>query len=262
MDECRILPCIRKDNRVLGVACKIGGVGADFLHIVAAKGQVDNRLPVTVPVKGKHFKQAVGGDFRAICGGQPFRRVETEAHVSDFTVHPHAVGFICLKALYKVNLHTLTLIVEVRGCFRDGDFLPCVDKLNGVCLAIQYEAKRSGDFLYLIFPKVKLPGLRRAVRTCGNGVNHFALGRSESAVQSVNVLGGGNLIDRTLKTCHGENRLVQPLSARDGAEYLARLPYGDSAFLCGVGAYHLDDGDAAFFLGVLLHHVKIDWLGV
>ena len=217
---------------------------------------------MTVLVKGKYLKQAVGRDFRTVCGGQPLCRVETEAHISDFAVPPHAVGFICLKALYKVNLHTLTLVIEVCGGFGDGDFLSCIDKLNGVYFAIQYHAIRCSDFLYFVFPKVKLPGLRRTVHTCGNGINHFALGRSESAVQSDDVLGGGNLIDRTLKSCHGENRLIQPFCARYGAEYLARLPYGDCAFLCSVGAHHLDDGDAAFFLGVLLHHVKIDWLGV
>ena len=127
---------------------------------------------------------------------------------------------------------------------------------------IQHKAKRGGGFLYLISAKVQLLGFCRAVRTCGNGVNNFTLGCSESTVQRVNILGGGNLIDRTLKPCHRKQRVVKALVACNGAENLARFGYGDSPFLCHVGAYYFDDGNTAFFLGVLLHHIKIDRLRV
>ena len=38
--------------------------------------------------------------------------------------------------------------------------------------------------------------------------------------------------------------------------------YGNRAFLRHIGAYHLNDGNAAVNLGVFLHHIKIDRLGV
>lgn len=77
-----------------------------------------------------------------------------------------------------------------------------------------------------------------------------------------NILGCGNLIDCTLKTADRENRLIQPLIACHGAEYLARLFYSNCAFLCHIGTYYLNNGNAAFFLRVFLHHIKINRLGI
>ena len=44
--------------------------------------------------------------------------------------------------------------------------------------------------------------------------------------------------------------------------YLARLFYGNCAFLCHIGTYYLNNGNAAFFLGIFLHHIKINRLGI
>ena len=55
---------------------------------------------------------------------------------------------------------------------------------------------------------------------------------------------------------------MQSLIACHGAEYFARLFYGNCTFLCHIGAYYLNNSNAAFFLGVFLHHIKINRLGI
>ena len=127
---------------------------------------------------------------------------------------------------------------------------------------IQHHSIRGSNFLDLVFTKIQFFGFCRAVCTCGYGVNHFALGSPERTVQSINVLGGGNLIDSPLQTADRENRLIQALVACHGGEHLARFLHGNRAFLCHVGAYHLNERNAAFLLGVLLHHIKINRLRV
>ena len=262
MDGCGILSCVLKDNGVLLVADDIGIVGGDFLHIVAANRQVAFDRAFAVPVKGNNLNQPVYGDNLAIRCGHVLGGIQPKGHIKDFAVLPDAVGFVGFKALYKVDFHTLTLVDKACCGFRYGDILTCVHKLNAVYFLVQYHAIRGGDFLYLISAKVQFLGFCRAVRTRGNGVNDFALGSSQRTVQRIDVLGSKNLIDRTLKPCNGKQRVVKALVACHGAENLARFGYGDSPFLCHVGAYHLDNGNTAFFLRVFLHHIKIDRLGV
>ena len=127
---------------------------------------------------------------------------------------------------------------------------------------IQYETERSSNLFDLVLSKIQLLGFCRTVFACGNSIHNLALRSSERSVQSINILGGGNLIDRTLQIADREDRLIQALVACNGAEHFARFGYGNCAFLCHIGAYHFNNGNAAFFLGVLLHYIKIDRLGV
>ena len=127
---------------------------------------------------------------------------------------------------------------------------------------VQHHSKRSCDFLDLVFSEIEFLAYRRTVCACGNGIDNLALRSSERTVQSINILGGGNLIDCALKSTHRIDRLIQAACFIDGAEHFARFGYGNRAFLRHIGAYHLNDGNAAVNLGVLLHHIKIDRLGV
>ena len=127
---------------------------------------------------------------------------------------------------------------------------------------IQDHAIRGGHFLDLISAQIQLLRGGCTVCACGNGVNHFSLRRTERTVQSHNILGCGNRIHSPLKTADGENWLIQSLVACHGREYLARLLHGNRAFLRHIGAYHFDDRDAAFLLGVFLHHIQRNRLGV
>ena len=127
---------------------------------------------------------------------------------------------------------------------------------------VQHHSKRCCDFLDLVFSEIEFLAYRRTVCTCGNGIDNLALRSSERTVQSINILGGGNLIDCALKPTHRIDRLIQAACFIDGAEHFARFGYGNRAFLRHIGAYHLNDGNAAVNLGVLLHHIKIDRLGV
>ena len=127
---------------------------------------------------------------------------------------------------------------------------------------IQHHSIRSCNFLNLIFSEIQFFGFCCTVLSCRNGIHNLALFGSDRSVQSDNILGCGNLIDCTLKTADRENRLIQSLIACHGAEYLARLFYGNCTFLCHIGAYYLNNGNAAFFLGIFLHHIKINRLGI
>jgi len=131
-----------------------------------------------------------------------------------------------------------------------------------VSFLVQHHSERRCDFLDLVSAEIEFLAYCRTVCTCGNGIDHFALRSSECTVQRVNILGGGNLVDCTLKPTHRIGRLIQTSRFIDGAEHFARFGYGNRAFLRHIGAYHLNDGNAAVNLGVLLHHIKIDRLGV
>ena len=127
---------------------------------------------------------------------------------------------------------------------------------------VQHHSKRCCDFLDLVFAEIEFLAYRRTVCACGNGIDHLALRSSERTVQSINILGGGNLIDCALKPTHRIDGLIQAARFIDGAEHFARFGYGNRTFLRHIGAYHLNDGNAAVNLGVFLHHIKIDRLGV
>ena len=217
---------------------------------------------MTAFIKENDLKQTALWNYRAVCGFQLLGGIQAKGYVKDFAVCADAVSLIFCKALYKVDFHTLTLIDKSRCCFGHCDFLSCVHKLYGVDFLIQHHAIRGCGFLDLVFAKVQLFRFCRAVRTCGNGVNDLALGSPERTVQSINILGSTNLIDSPLQTAEVENRLIQALVACHGGEHLARLLHGNCAFLCHVGAYHFNERNAAFLLGVLLHHIKINRLGV
>ena len=127
---------------------------------------------------------------------------------------------------------------------------------------VQYHSKRSSDFLDLVFSEIEFLAYRRTVCTCGNGIDNLALRSSERTVQSINILGGGNLIDCAFKPTHRIDRLIQAACFIDGAEHFARFGYSNRSFLRHIGAYYLNDGNTAVNLGVFLHHIKIDRLGV
>ena len=217
---------------------------------------------MTAFIKENDLKQTVSGNHCSVCGFQFLGGIQAKGHIKDFAVLSDAVGFVGFKALYKVDFHTLTLIDKSRCRFGHCDFLSCVHKLYGVDFLIQHHAIRGCGFLDLVFAKIQLFGFCHAVCTCGYGINDLALGSPERTVQSINVLGSTNLIDSPLQTADRENRLIQALVACHGGEHLARLLHGNCAFLCHIGAYHFNERDAAFLLGVLLHHIKINRLGV
>ena len=217
---------------------------------------------MTAFIKENDLKQTALWNHRAVCGFQLLGGIQAEGHIKDFAVCANAIFLVCCKALYKVDFHTLTLVDKSCGGFRNSHFLSCIHKLYGVDFLIQNHAIRGFHFLNFVPAQIQLLRGGCTVCSCGNGVNHFALFSSYCSIQSHNILGCGNLIDRTLQTADGENRLIQSLVACHGREYLARLLHGNRAFLRHVGAYHFNERDAAFLLGVLLHHIKINRLGV
>ena len=262
MDSSRFLSRILENNGIFLPVQDICGIGRKLFYIVAPDRQVGFDLAASVLVKRDNLNQPVGGDNRAVCRRQFLFRIQAKGHIKNFTVLTDAVGFVRHKALDKVDFYTLPFVIERSGGFGNSDILTRIYKLNGVNFLVQHHSKRSCDFLDLVFAEIEFLAYRRTVCTCGNGIDHFALRSSERTVQSINILGGGNLIDCALKPTHRIDGLIQAACFIDGAEHFARFGYGNRAFLRHIGAYHLNDGNAAVNLGVLLHHIKIDRLGV
>ena len=247
MDSSGFLTCILKVYRIFGIARKISRIGLDFLHIVAANRQVADCFAVTILIKEDDLNQTVSRDSLSVYGSQFLGCIQAKGYIGKLAVFAHAVILVNFKGFHKVDFHTLTLVHKTCGSFRYGDFLTCIHKLNGVDFLIQYETERSSNLFDLVLSKIQLLGFCRTVFACGNSIHNLALRSSERSVQSINILGGGNLIDRTLQIADREDRLIQAFVACNGAEHLARFSYGNCAFLCHIGAYHFDNGNAAFF---------------
>ena len=262
MNGSRFLSRILENNGIFLPVQDICGIGRKLFYIVASDRQVCFDLTASVPVKRDNLNQPVGRDNRAVCRSQFLFRIQAKGHIKDFAVLADAVGFVRHKALDKVDFYTLPFVIERSGGFGNSDILTRIYKLNGVNFLVQHHSKRCCDFLDLVFAEIEFLAYRRTVCACGNGIDNLALRSSECAVQSINILGCGNLIDCTLKPTHRIDRLIQAACFIDGAEHFARFGYGNRAFLRHIGAYHLNDGNAAVNLGVLLHHIKIDRLGV
>ena len=262
MDGSRFLSRILENNRIFLPVQDICGIGRKLFYIIAPDRQVGFNLAASIPVKRDNLNQTVGGDNRAVCRSQFLFRIQAKGYIKNFAVLADAVGFVRHKALDKVNFYTLPFVIERGGGFGNSNVLTRIYKLNGVSFLVQYHSKRSCDFLDLVFAEIEFLAYRRTVCACGNGIDHIALRSSERTVQRVNILGGGNLIDCALKPTHRIDGLTQAACFIDGAEHFARFGYGNRAFLRHIGAYHLNDGNAAVNLGVLLHHIKIDRLGV
>ena len=127
---------------------------------------------------------------------------------------------------------------------------------------IQHHSVRSCDFLDLIFAQIQLFGFCSSVRACGNSVNNLALRSSQRSVQSINILGGGNLINRTFKPLYRKYGLIHSVILRNGSKHFARFGNGNCTFLRHIGANYLNDRNAAFFGRAVLRYIKIDRLGV
>ncbi len=262
MNGCRFLSCILENNGIFLPVQDICGIGRKLFYIVAPDRQVGFDLAASVLVKRDNLNQSVSGDNRAVCRRQFLFRIQAKGYIINLAVLTDAVGFIRHKALDKVDFYTLPFVIERSGSFGNSDILTCIYKLNGVNFLVQHHSERRCDFLDLVFAEIEFLAYRRTVCTCGNGIDNLALRSSERTVQSINILGGGNLIDCALKSTHRIDRLIQAARFIDGAEHFARFGYGNRAFLCYIGAHHLNDGNSAFNLGVLLHHIKINRLGV
>ena len=262
MNNRRVLTCVLKDNRIFLLVQHIGGIGGQLLYIVAAERKVAIDRSFAVFVQRDNFNQSIGGDNRTVCGGKVCFCIQTKGYIKDFAVIADTIGFVCFKALYKVNFHTLSFIVKARFGFGNSDILTYIHKLNSVNFIIQHHSVRSCDFLYLVFAQIQLFGFCSSVRACGNGVNHFALRSSQRSVQSKNIFGGGNLINRTFQPLCRKDGLIHSVILGNGSEHLARFGNGNRPFLRHIGTNYLNDRNAAFFARAVLCYIKIDRLGV
>ena len=183
------------------------------MHIVAAHRQVADSFPVTVLVKSNDLNQTVNGNCSTVGGCQFLRSVKPKGNIKDFPVIAHAIGFVHLKALDEVDFHFLSLIVEARGSFCDRNLLTCVHKLHGMRFPVQHHSIRGFGFPDFVSAKIQFLALCCTVRTRGNRVHDFAFRSPECPVQSIDVLGCGNLIDSSLKPTGGKDWLIQPLIA-------------------------------------------------
>ena len=115
----------------------------------------------------------------------------------------------------------MAFVIELGGCFGDLDGFACIGQFNRLCLIVQHHAVGRFCFSDRIFAEVQRFACGVAVFIGGYSVDNRTLGIAECAVRRDNVLGGGNLIDRTCETFICKNKAVYAVRFHSGEEDLA-----------------------------------------
>ena len=258
----RVLPGVVKDDGVLLIGEDIVSIGGKLFEIVAAKRQIGFADGVTVLVHREDFKQTVRRNDAAVRGGQILGSEQTKGHGGDLAVHANAELLILLQDLIQRNGGFLPFVAEVGGGFGDLDLLPGIDKLCRVDFGIQYIAGGGCDLPDLVFAEIQRLAFGKSRFIGRYGINHFTGRSTQRTVRRDNILGGGDLIDRTRQAPNGENRLIQSVRLGHGRKDLAGFADLDNAFLRHVRLRDLDHRNGVFLRGIVGGHIKIDRLTV
>ena len=251
---------IGKDHRILLIREHIVAVGADFLDIVAAEGNIALEHGFPVFVKGQNLNQSVCRNDRAVCCGKLLGSIEAEGHGGKLVIHTDTELLILLQHLGKRNPRLLSVIAEAGSRFGDLNLLPGIDKLCGMGVLVNDHAIGGfhlGDF---VFSQIQRLALRRAVCAGSHRIHHLAGAAAQRTVRSVDVLRCLDLIGRSRKSLHRIDRLIDPVRRRNRGKHLAGFGNLDDALLRVVAQLHRNDRHAAFLGGILFGHIELDRL--
>ena len=235
-------------------------VGADFLDIVAAEGNIALEHGFPVFVKGQNLNQSVCRNDRAVCCGKLLGGIEAEGHGGKLVIHTDTELLILLQHLGKRNPRLLSVIAEAGSRFGDLDFLTGIDKLCGMGVLVNDHAVGGfhlGDF---VFSQIQRLALRRAVCAGSHRIHHLAGTAAQRTVRSVDVLHCLDLIGCSRKSLHRIDRLIDPVRRRNRGKHLAGFGNLDNALLRVVAKLHCNDRHTAFLGGILFGHIKLDRL--
>ena len=203
-----ILSRIAESKRILAVGKDIMLIGCKLLYIVASERKVGFDNCLAVFGKRDNLNQSVCRDRSTACGNKFLGGKKSEADVFYFIAVADIEDVVLFDCLFKTYRNLLSLVYEAGCSFRHGDFLTCVGKLDLVCFLVDNHTLRCGNFNYRISAEVKLLTLCKSVFICGNSIYDLALCITECSVRRDNIFCCGNLIDRTCKTFHFIDRLI------------------------------------------------------
>ena len=252
-----VLPGVVKDDGVLLIGEDIVSIGGKLFEIVAAKRQIGFADGVTVLVHREDFKQTVRRNDAAVRGGQILGSEQAKGHGGDLAVHANAELLILLQDLIQRNGGFLPFVIKVGSGFGDLDLLPGIGKLGGADLGIQHIAAGGCDLSDLIFSEIQWLAFGKSRFIGRYGIDHFTGRSAPCAVRRDNILGCGDLIDRTRQTPNGENRLIQSVRFGHGRKDFAGFADLDNAFLRHVRLRDLDHRNGVFLRGIVGGHIKI-----
>ena len=235
-------------------------VGADFLDIVAAEGNIALEHGFPVFVKGQNLNQSVCRNDRAVCCGKLLGGIEAEGHGGKLVIHADTELLVLLQYLGKRNPRLLSVIAEAGSGFGDLDFLTVIDKLCSMGVLVNDHAVGGfhlGDF---VFSQIQRVALRHAICAGGHRIHHLAGTTAQRTIRGVDVRRGLDLIGCSCKTLHRIDRLVDSVRRRDGGKHLAGFGNLDDALLCVIAKLHCNDCHAAFLGGILFGHIELDRL--
>ena len=235
-------------------------VGADFLDIVAAEGNIALEHGLSVFIKGHDLDETVHRNDRAVCCGKLLGGIEAEGHGGKLVIHADTELLVLLQYLGKRNPRLLSVIAEAGSGFGDLDFLTVIDKLCSMGVLVNDHAVGGfhlGDF---VFSQIQRVALRHAICAGGHRIHHLAGTTAQRTIRGVDVRRGLDLIGCSCKTLHRIDRLVDSVRRRDGGKHLAGFGNLDDALLCVIAKLHCNDCHAAFLGGILFGHIELDRL--
>ena len=235
-------------------------VGADFLDIVAAEGNIALEHGFPVFVKGQNLNQSVCRNDRAVCCGKLLGGIEAEGHGGKLVIHADTELLVLLQHLGKRNLRLLSVIAEAGSGFGDLNSLAGVDKFCGMGVLVYDHVIGGfhlGDF---VFSQIQRLAFRRAVCAGSHRIHHLAGAAAQRTVRSVDVLCCLDLIGCSRKSLHRIDRLIDPVRRRNRGKHLAGFGNLEDALLCVIAQLHRNDRHTAFLGGILFGHIKLDRL--
>ena len=203
-----ILSRITESKRIFAVGKDIMLVGGKLLYIVASERKVGFDNSLAVLGKRDNLNQTVCRDRSTACRNKFLGGKKSEADVLHFIAVADIENVVLFDSLFKTNRNLLSLVYKAGCGFGHGDFLTCVGKLDLVCFLVDNHTLRCGNFNYRISAEVKLLTLSKSVFICGNSIYDLAICITECTVRSDNIFCCGNLINRTCKTFHFIDRLI------------------------------------------------------
>ena len=256
------LTCILKCKLILIGVKDIMLIGCDFLYIVAAERKVGLNSCKSVLIKSDHFDKSVSRNGSSTCRNKFLCGIQAKHNVLDFAVITDFKEVVCFEYLLHRKGCFLSFVIERGSSFSHGHILSCVDQLNGMNIGADYITVRCFDFLNLVLAEIDFFTLGKAVSSGRNGVYHFTLCITESAVRSDNIFCGSDFKDCTCKGGVFVDRLIDYgifITADIHAEeHFAVLFYGNSTFLCHICLVDLNHSNPAFLSSrIIFRYIKI-----
>ena len=251
---------IGEGHRVLLIGEDVVAVGADFLDIVAAEGNIALEHSLSVFIKGHDLDETVHRNDGAVCCGKLLGGIEAEGHGGKLVIHTDTELLILLQHLGKRNPCLLSVVAEVGCGFGDLNFLAGVDKLCGMGVLVYDHAIGGFHLGDSVFSQIQRLALRRAVCAGGHRIHHLAGTTAQRTIRGVDVRRGLDLIGCSRKSLHRIDRLIDPVRRCNRGKHLAGFGNLDDALLRVIAQLHCNDRHTAFLGGILFGHIELDRL--